>query len=238
MSRSARREVARPRRPAPTRGRCPRRGARDLARDHLRVARRSSIRCPSRTSARPATFTHQAAVRHFGSSTHFVPVKNIADIFDEVERGPRRVRRGAGGELDRGRRQRHARPAHRLRRPDQRRADARHRAASPLPRAGPARGQERAARTRRRSPSAGMARHAPARRRRRGDAVHDGGGRAGEGRSDGGGDRLRDGRAPLRRADAPRAHRGQPVELHAVPRDRAPARRRPRAATRRRSSSR
>ena len=35
----------------------------------------------------PATFTHQAAVRHFGSSTHFVPVKNIADIFDEVERG-------------------------------------------------------------------------------------------------------------------------------------------------------
>ena len=35
----------------------------------------------------PATFTHQAAVRHFGSSTQFVPVKNIADIFDEVERG-------------------------------------------------------------------------------------------------------------------------------------------------------
>jgi chorismate mutase/prephenate dehydratase len=35
----------------------------------------------------PATFTHQAAVRYFGSSTRLQPVKNIADIFDEVERG-------------------------------------------------------------------------------------------------------------------------------------------------------
>lgn len=35
----------------------------------------------------PATFTHQAAVRRFGSSTQFVPVKTIADIFEEVERG-------------------------------------------------------------------------------------------------------------------------------------------------------
>jgi len=34
----------------------------------------------------PATFTHQAAVRHFGSSTRLQPVKTIADIFDEVER--------------------------------------------------------------------------------------------------------------------------------------------------------
>jgi chorismate mutase/prephenate dehydratase len=34
----------------------------------------------------PATFTHQAAVRRFGSSTRFVPVRTIADIFDEVER--------------------------------------------------------------------------------------------------------------------------------------------------------
>ena len=34
----------------------------------------------------PATFTHQAAVRRFGSSARFVPVKTIADIFDEVER--------------------------------------------------------------------------------------------------------------------------------------------------------
>jgi chorismate mutase / prephenate dehydratase len=33
----------------------------------------------------PATFTHQAAVRRFGSSASFVPVRNIADIFDEVE---------------------------------------------------------------------------------------------------------------------------------------------------------
>ena len=35
------------------------------------------------------------------------------------------------------------------------------------------------------------------------------------------GDRLRDGRAPLRRAHAARAHRGQPFELHPLPRDRA-----------------
>jgi len=35
----------------------------------------------------PATFTHQAAVRRFGSSADFLPVRGIADIFDEVERG-------------------------------------------------------------------------------------------------------------------------------------------------------
>src|SRR5262245_23274947 len=34
-----------------------------------------------------ATFTHQAAVRRFGSSAEFMPVRTIADIFDEVERG-------------------------------------------------------------------------------------------------------------------------------------------------------
>ena len=35
----------------------------------------------------PATFTHQAAVRRFGSSTQFLPVRSIVEIFDEVERG-------------------------------------------------------------------------------------------------------------------------------------------------------
>jgi chorismate mutase/prephenate dehydratase len=35
----------------------------------------------------PATFTHQAAVRRFGSSAQFIPVRSIANIFDEVERG-------------------------------------------------------------------------------------------------------------------------------------------------------
>jgi chorismate mutase/prephenate dehydratase len=34
-----------------------------------------------------ATFTHQAAVRRFGSSAELMPVRTIADIFDEVERG-------------------------------------------------------------------------------------------------------------------------------------------------------
>jgi chorismate mutase / prephenate dehydratase len=35
----------------------------------------------------PGTFTHQAAVRRFGSSARSVPVRSIADVFDEVERG-------------------------------------------------------------------------------------------------------------------------------------------------------
>jgi chorismate mutase/prephenate dehydratase len=35
----------------------------------------------------PATFTHQAAVRRFGSSARLAPVRSIADVFDEVERG-------------------------------------------------------------------------------------------------------------------------------------------------------
>jgi len=35
----------------------------------------------------PSTYTHQAAVRRFGSSAGFMPVKGIADVFDEVERG-------------------------------------------------------------------------------------------------------------------------------------------------------
>jgi chorismate mutase/prephenate dehydratase len=36
---------------------------------------------------RPGTFTHEAAVRRFGSSTRLLGVRAIADIFDEVERG-------------------------------------------------------------------------------------------------------------------------------------------------------
>jgi chorismate mutase/prephenate dehydratase len=35
---------------------------------------------------RPGTFTHEAAVRRFGSSTRLIGVRAIADIFDEVER--------------------------------------------------------------------------------------------------------------------------------------------------------
>lgn len=34
-----------------------------------------------------ATFTHMAAVKHFGSSTQLIPASNIGIIFDEVERG-------------------------------------------------------------------------------------------------------------------------------------------------------
>jgi chorismate mutase/prephenate dehydratase len=34
-----------------------------------------------------ATFTHQAALRHFGSSASYHPAKTILDVFDDVERG-------------------------------------------------------------------------------------------------------------------------------------------------------
>jgi len=34
-----------------------------------------------------ATFTHQAALRHFGSSAKYHPAKTIVDVFDDVERG-------------------------------------------------------------------------------------------------------------------------------------------------------
>lgn len=34
-----------------------------------------------------ATFTHLAALRHFGSSAEFVPVESIKDVFDIVEKG-------------------------------------------------------------------------------------------------------------------------------------------------------
>lgn len=35
----------------------------------------------------PATFTHQACMQHFGLSGEFIPKKDIADVFDEVEKG-------------------------------------------------------------------------------------------------------------------------------------------------------
>lgn len=35
----------------------------------------------------PGTFTHHAAAQRFGASARFAPVKTIADVFDEVERG-------------------------------------------------------------------------------------------------------------------------------------------------------
>ncbi len=34
-----------------------------------------------------ATFCHQAALQRFGASGEFVPVRTVADVFDEVERG-------------------------------------------------------------------------------------------------------------------------------------------------------
>ncbi len=34
-----------------------------------------------------ATFTHLAAIRHFGSSAQFLPVESIKDVFDTVEKG-------------------------------------------------------------------------------------------------------------------------------------------------------
>jgi chorismate mutase / prephenate dehydratase len=37
--------------------------------------------------APPATFTHQAALQHFGAACRFTPARAIVDIFDEVEQG-------------------------------------------------------------------------------------------------------------------------------------------------------
>ena len=37
--------------------------------------------------APPATFTHQAALKHFGAAAQFTPARAIVDIFDEVEQG-------------------------------------------------------------------------------------------------------------------------------------------------------
>ncbi len=34
-----------------------------------------------------ATFTHQACIQHFGLSAEFAPKKDIADVFDDVEKG-------------------------------------------------------------------------------------------------------------------------------------------------------
>jgi chorismate mutase/prephenate dehydratase len=34
-----------------------------------------------------ATFTHQAALQHFGAGAEFVPARSIADVFDDVEHG-------------------------------------------------------------------------------------------------------------------------------------------------------
>ncbi|MBW7956572.1 MAG: prephenate dehydratase [Deltaproteobacteria bacterium] len=34
-----------------------------------------------------ATFTHQACIQHFGLSGEFIPKKDIADVFDDVEKG-------------------------------------------------------------------------------------------------------------------------------------------------------
>lgn len=34
-----------------------------------------------------ATFTHQAALKHFGRAADYVPAKTVADVFDDVEKG-------------------------------------------------------------------------------------------------------------------------------------------------------
>src|SRR2546425_855886 len=97
-----------------------------------------------------ATFTHQAAITHFGAAVDFRPVRTIVDVFDEVERG-RVARRPRPGRPPRGRAaaapqqganppQRDALPRHRLggRRP------AGERAQRPRQDVAPVRDEERA----------------------------------------------------------------------------------------------
>ena len=56
-----------------------------------------------------ATFTHQAAIRRFGSSLHYASQKTIADVFAEVKQETRGLRRGAGRKHHRRRGHAHAR---------------------------------------------------------------------------------------------------------------------------------
>ena len=55
-----------------------------------------------------ATFTHQAAIRRFGSSLRYTAAEDHRRRLHRGQQEPRGLRRGAGGELDRGRRHAHA----------------------------------------------------------------------------------------------------------------------------------
>ena len=232
MSRSARPQVL-DRLVAADRGPLPaRRDPRDLARDPLRLARArapAAGRLPRPAGAPSRT---RRRVRRFGSSAQ-LPAR--AHDRRDLRRGrarPRRVRRGAGGELDRRRGQRHARPADRLRRARSRGELTLDIAQHLLSRAGELGEVKRVllapAGAR---PVPRLARRAPAGGGDRGDAVHRR--RRPSGRADDatrGRHRLRDGRrgSTACRSSGARIE-DNPAELHALPRHRPPARRAHRA---------
>ena len=169
--------------------------ARDLPRDHLRVAQPRAA--PARRVPRPeATFTHLAAREQFGAAAEYVPAPTIADVFRDVERGRADfgvvpVENSTEGmvahtldllvesplaHLRRGRAARPALPARaaghrRSRRPPRRRASAGAGAVPALARGASAgvpterRGEQRARRRARRRPSAARRRSPPRRRR-------------------------------------------------------------------------
>ena len=212
---------------------------RDLARDPAPPRCALEHPLPVAYLGPPGTFTHQAATRRFGSSAQLLPVRTIAEIFDEVERGRAEfgvvpVENSTEGAvnvtLDRlidseltitgemtldiaqhliSRARELARDQGGLLAP----AGAR-----PVP---------------------GVARRAPAARRRPRRPRRPRGRWSGRATTPRWPPIASDMAAPaLRGADPAAAHRGQPVQLDPLPRHRAARRCRPPGATRRRSSSR
>ncbi len=132
----------------------------------------------------------------------------------------RRLRCRARGEQHRGRGQRHPRPPHRLRGDPLRRDLSGDRAAAPLARRRPRRGQAGALAPSRPGAMPRLAGRQPAGGADGGDDVHRGRRRGGRGRSDGRRHRRRARGQPLWRAHLEGAHRGQPAQRHALPCDR------------------
>jgi chorismate mutase/prephenate dehydratase len=70
-----------------TKGLFPRHAIRPVFREIISACR--SLEGPLRLAylGPEATFTHLACIRRFGGSAHFVPVRTIAEVFTEVEKG-------------------------------------------------------------------------------------------------------------------------------------------------------
>jgi len=68
-------------------GPCPAEAIRAVWREILSASLALEHPLPVAYLGPPATFTHQAAALHFGSSARFVPKQSITEIFDAVEKG-------------------------------------------------------------------------------------------------------------------------------------------------------
>jgi chorismate mutase/prephenate dehydratase len=72
---------------AANKGPFPDRAVRNVFREVISASRSLEKRLKIAYLGPPATFTHQASMRHFGLSADFVPKKDISDVFSDVERG-------------------------------------------------------------------------------------------------------------------------------------------------------